>query len=291
MAATDLATLVRRTRRFVGDYRDIDTITASCSSSATSITVADTSAYSIGEKIEIEYETMIVRARASGTGLTVARGAYDSTAATHASGVSVLRPVDFTFAEYVDALNAAIDSCFPLLYRPVVDESLTAVSGSYEYTVPNMPEADEGVSVPIPFISRVYVRVTGDVPFRKLHNNWRVIRGTTPKLVFRSDINDGTVRIEGFGPFPHLSAPTETLHALFPKRAERPVLIEYAGQWLLASGEARRVRGDTSVTDSREQANRTGSSMAAAGGIYQRASQALLQLAMPPMPKSVVGTV
>jgi hypothetical protein len=291
MAGTDLGTLVRRTRRFVGDYRDIDTITASCSSTANSITVTDTTSYNLGEKIEIDYETMIVRARASATSLTVARGAYDSTAATHSSGASVLKPVDFTFSEYVDALNAALDMTFPLLYRPVVDESLTAVSGTYEYTIPNMPETDESVAVPIPYISQVFLRMTGDVPFRREYKNWNVLRGSTPKLVFRSGINEGTIRIEGFGPFPHLSAPTDTLHALFPKRAERPVLVEFASQWLLASGEARRVRGDTGVTDAREQANRTGSSMAAAGGIYQRASQALLNLAMPPMPKSVVGTV
>src|SRR4051812_5161828 len=136
--ATDLATLVRRTRRFVGDYRDVDTITASCSSNATSITVADTTQYSIGEKIEIDYETMIVRARASATSLTVDRAARDATAATHSSGASVLRPVDFTFSEYRDALNAGIDSCFPLIYQPVEQEYSGVTDDTYEYVLPNL---------------------------------------------------------------------------------------------------------------------------------------------------------
>jgi hypothetical protein len=286
---TDLGTLVRRTRRFVGDYRDLDTITASVSSSATSLNVADNTLYALGEKIELDYETMIVRARVSTNQLTVARGMFDSTAATHVSGASVLRPVDFTFSEYRDALNAAIDACFPLLYRPVIDESLSAVASTYEYAIPNMPESDEGDTVPIPYLSGVSIQGTGETAFLP-KRDWRVIRGSSPKLVFRSDTWPGKIRLEGFGPFPHLSAVTDTLHALFPKRAERLVLIEYAGQWLLASGEARRVRGDTGVTDAREQANRTGASMAAAGAIYQRAAQALLNLAMPPMPKPLVRT-
>jgi hypothetical protein len=288
MAGTTLGSLVKRTRRFMGDYRTADTITASTTSVATSLTVLDTTKYAVGQTIEVDYETMLVTALTDATHLAVSRGVYDSTAATHASGAGVLKP-NFTFSEYVDALNAALDITFPFFYRPVVDESLTATAGVYEYTIPNLPDADEGVSSPIPYITRVSVRMTGDIPFFQ-QRVFKIIRGSTPKLVFRTQANDGVIRLEGFGPFPHLAAPTDTLHDLFPKRAERPVLVEYAAQMLLASGEARRVRVAAGVVDTREQANQTGSSMSASTGVYQRALQALQQLAMPPMPKPLVRT-
>jgi hypothetical protein len=288
MAAATLATLVNRTRRFVGDIPDLDTITASCTSSATSISVADTTKYTVGQKIELDYETMLVRALASGTSLTVSRGMFDSTAATHASGASVLRPPNFLFADYRDALNSALDACFPLLYREVIDESLSALAGTYEYTIPNMPGTYDGDTIVIPYISKVWIRDTGSVPYRRVRN-WHILRGTTPKLVFRGDPVPGTIRLRGFGPFPYLSATADTLDALFPKRAER-LLTTFAAQQLLAAGEARRVRSDTGVTDTREQANRTGSSMAASSSLYQRFQISLANLAMPPVQKENVPT-
>lgn len=280
--ATTLATLVDRTRRFMRDDPDLDQLTASCTSAASTLTVADTTKYAIGERIEVDYETIIVRALTNATTLTVTRGTRGSTASTHVNSSSVLKSPSFTFSDYVDALNMAIDATFPLLYKEVVDETLTTSSGTYEYTIPSL----DGTA--IPYISEVKYKYAADFKYYP-RSDWRVMRGSTPKLAFAFDMSPATLRIRGFGRFPHLVASTDALDTQFPGRAEN-LLTMYAANWLLMSGESARVRYDSMAVDAREQATRPGSSMQAATGMLQRFQMELAHLAMPPLPRHITPT-
>lgn len=277
-------TLIQRTRRFMGDWPDIDTLTVSLSSSGTTAVVADTSLYAKNWTLQFETEGVIVRtAPSSGTSLTVSRAAFGTTSASHASSTPILVRPAFIDQEYLDALNAGILSAFPFLYRPVIDESLTADSTTYEYTVPNMPGTYDGASIPIPRIYKVEVLDSGDTVWRE-KRDWEIHRGATPKLKFRRS-EDGTIRILGYGPFPPLSGFTDSLDTLFPVAGVH-ALTEYAASCLTESGEARRVRVDTGSLDQREQANRVGSSAAISRDLYQRFFLKIQNL-MPPMPVHV----
>src|SRR5690242_5848990 len=96
-------------------WPDQDSLTASCTSAATTITVADTTLYYVNEPLEIESENLIVRALTSGTVLTVERATYGSSAASHASGTDVLLRPRFLQLEIIDAINNGIDACWPYL--------------------------------------------------------------------------------------------------------------------------------------------------------------------------------
>lgn len=266
----------------MGDWPLLDQLTVSLSSNATSITVADSALYSGNWLLQIDDETLLTRsAPSSGTTVTVFRGHLGTTAASHANSSSILVKPAFADVEYLDALNAGLEASFPLLYQRVQDESLTAAPDDWEYNIPDLN------SVPIPYISKVWVKTDGDLIFRE-KRDWHVIRGATPILVFDRG-EDGTVRIDGFGPFPSLTSSSSTLSDQWPANADT-FLTTYAAQWLLSSGEGRRVRHDVGPHDARENANRTGSSMAAANHLFNRAQNILARVAMAPMPKHVRPT-
>jgi hypothetical protein len=250
--ATAASTLISRCRRFMGDYGTTDTLSISLSSSATSMTVADSTLYSPRWNVQIDNELMYVKSLPSSTVVGLGRGHMGTTAATHVVSSTITIQPGFADVEYLDALNAGIEASFPFLYQRVQDESLTSASQDWEYTIPSLNDA------PIPYISKVWVKETGDT-------------------------------VDGFGPFPSLTSSASTLSAQWPANAE-DFLVSYACQRLLASGEARRVRVDTGAIDQREQANRTGSSMSAANALYSRANAILSRCAMPPMPKHVRPT-
>lgn len=281
--ATTAVTLIQRTRRFLGDWPENDASTASISSNGTSLTVTDTTQYSPGWLIQVDTEAMYVSALASATALTVRRGVRGTTAASHVTASTVVVRPHFFDIEYLDALNSAINACFPMLYQPVVDETTVTAAGTYEYTIPNLN------SVPIPYISKVFYKETGDLTYREF-KSWEVERGSTPKIKMRRDVPTGLLRVYGFGPLPPLSATTDSLNTLFPVMAE-DALVFFAAQYLLSSGEARRVREDTGARDDRESANRTGSSMAASREMLTRFYNRLQQCAMPPMPKNVKSVI
>lgn len=285
--ATSLTTLVQRTRRFMGDWPEEDVLTASLSSSASSITVADGTLYAGRSLIEIDSEVLYVTANGSGTSASVRRGLRGSSAASHASSSTVLIRPAFTQLEVIDALNAALEAAFPWVYRQVIDTTLSGSSGVYEYSVPDMT-GFTGYS--IPYISTIELKSTGDSAYRKAHA-WEIIRGATPKIKFRRAL-DGTetIRINGYGPLPRLASLSDTLPAQFPPPAEF-ALIEYAGSYLMASGEARRVRVDRGNIDNREQANQVGSSMRGADALLRRFYARLAQAGMPPMPKHVKSVI
>ena len=253
------------------------------SSSTTTLTVADSTLYTKNWIVQVDTEAMQVRATPTATTVTVFRGARGSTAATHASGATVLIKPAFIDIEYLDALNAGINATFPWIYQPVVDESITTDPSTYEYEIPDLN------SVPIPYLSRLQFQESSDLAFRDF-DAWTVLRGATPKIKLRRPLPDGTLRIYGFGPIPQLSGTSDSLSALYPAHAE-DALVMFAGQYLLASGEARRVRDDIGIRDDRENANRTGSSISASNLILQRFQRRLMDAGLPPMPKHITSVL
>lgn len=284
--STAASTLIERTRRYVRDWPDQDTITASLSSSVTSAAVADGTRYAANWTIQIDDEAVVVSAAGSGTTVPIRRGRYGTTAATHTSGSAVLIRPAFTNLEILDALNAALDATFPLLYRPVASEWTGITSTDYEYAIPTMTT----LSLPIPYLSKIEYQETADDAFREVRS-WNVVRGDTPLVKFRRTLpGGGTLRFSGFGPFAQLTSTASTLDSFYPASAES-LLVEYAAQHLLMSGEAGRVRQDTGARDDRESATRTGSSMNTANAIWQRWQRKLSMQAMPPLPPHVVSVI
>lgn len=279
--ATTATTLVQRCRRFLQDWGETsDFLTASCSSSITTLTVADATLFTENWIIQIEDECMRVRSGV-GTTLTVQRAFRGTTGVTHATGLEIVVRPHFINLEYLDALNSGINACYPWLYQPVIDDTITSVTGTYEYTIPNLN------SVPIQMLTEVWMKDTGDPTFRPVRA-WDVNRGTTPKLRLPFDPNAGTIRLIGFSALPPLSGLSDSLSALFPVGAE-DALTYYASQHLLASGEARRVREDTGLRDDREAALRPGSAKSIADAVYSRFVNRLVSSAMPPMPRQAVS--
>jgi hypothetical protein len=268
----------------MGDYGITDTLSVSLSSSATSMTVADSSIYSPRWNVQIDNELMYVKSLPSATVVGLSRGHMGTTAATHVVSSQITIQPAFANVEYLDAINAGLEASFPALYKPVAQEYTGLAAETYEYELPDMT----GLSIPIPYVYRLEIKDSGDTVFGTVRN-WDVIRSATPILKFgRALVGGGTLRVLGFGPFAPLGA-SDSLDAFFPANAE-DFLVEYACQRLLASGEARRVRQDVGMPDSRENATRTGSGMAASNALYSRANNLLSRAAMAPMPKHVKAT-
>lgn len=279
---TTAGTLIDRTRRYVRDQPDFDTITASLSSGATSVTVADTTLYAKRWPIELDYETMVVRSIDSGTSMTVERAAFGSTAATHASGTKLLIKPSFFAAEIFDALNQAKMATWPYFYREVSDTSITTTDSTYEYTVPNVSGTYNGQTIQIPWVFKVEAKYSGDLTYREL-TRWWIVNGATRSLKFRSAEPGGaTLRLTGYAPFPEFADTTTVLDAQFPPLGEY-WLHRYAAAQLLTSGEAGRARYDSGSVDTREQAMRPGTSMNAAIQMTRVLQMELLQLAMQPI--------
>lgn len=286
--ATTVAEAINRTRRLLRDFGATqDALTASVTSSSTTLTVADasTATYTANWAIEVDNETMLV-VSGSGTSLTVRRGYAGSTAASHASGATVLiRPAWYS-AEIVDGINEGIHACYPLIYKAYSDTSLTTTLNTYEYTVPTMPSDS---TVYLPFISRISLLENGDYAYRD-RTDWDVVRSSTPKIRFRrQQPQSATIRVEGYGPFPDVAL-GGSFDAQWPRQADMLPSLFSASQ-LLVSGEAGRLRFDQGVRDDREQSVRVGASVQAGTALENRFRRLLDQAAMPPMPPHVVSSV
>ena len=284
--STSAATLIQRTRRLLRDWPEEDVTTASISSVGTTLTIGDGTIYPKSTFLELDQEVLYTTAAGSGTTVAVRRGLRGSTAASHASGASILINPSFYSIEILDALNQALDACYPLIYRPVATEYTGVSDTIYEYTLPTM----SGISVAIPSVYRIDVQESGDLAFRNIRA-WEVIRSEAPFIKFRRPPTAGsTVRVYGYGPFTHLSAISDTLDTYFPVNAEF-LLSDFAAAQLLASGEAFRVRSNKGVVDARENANATGSSLRAAENFRNRFYAQLQNAAMPPMRRHVPSVI
>ncbi len=274
---TTATTLVQRVRRFIGDWPELDTTSASIAAGGTSLQVADTTKYAVNWNIQLDQEMLRVTALTDSTHLAVARGAQGTTATTHVTSSTVLIKPAFSDLQILDSLNAGINATWPFFYKSVLDTSLTADGSTYEYTVP----------AGLLYLSKVECKESGS-PYYYRISTWTVKRGATATLQFATPPIQGTIRCYGYGPFAQLAF-ADSLDAQWPAYGDDP-LVEYAAQRLLMSGEALRVRQDTGARDDRESANRTGSSGAAAGQILQRFLQRMQQQPMPPMPRHLVRT-
>lgn len=286
--STAASTLIARTRRLLQDYPEEDVLSASVASTATSLTVADGTLYTSGWLLEIDQEVLYCNGTPAegSTTVNVRRGLRSSTAASHASSATVLIQPRFFSIQILDALNEAMDACFPLLYRPVSSEYTGIEDTTYEYTLPQM----SGLAVAIPYITGIEVQESGDTAFRKI-NAFEIRRSESPFIKFRRPLTAGsTIRISGYGPFTHLASVTDTLDTYFPQHAEY-LLPLFAASQLLASGEAYRVRNALGVVDSRENANAVGASLKAAESLRNRFYTQLSQAAMPPQRKHVLSII
>lgn len=287
--AVSAASLVQNVRRFVHDWPDQDAITlALTDTTGTTVTVADSTRYVVNTLFEIDQETMIVRAQPTGTTVTVKRGAYGSTAATHLIGADVLIRPEFLTGDILDGLNGALQATYPMIYKDVLDTSLTIASTTWEYTVPNMPGTYSGDTIPIPRLHTIDLLVapTSGVPYQPLRS-WSIRRGAVPILKLRNlEYPGSTLRLQGYGPFPDLAS-ADSLDPLFPRNAVQ-LLSEMAGSRLMASSEVARLRNDGGAREDREASWRPGSSMAAAQQLEARFLRRLQQVAMSPMRSHVV---
>lgn len=269
------------------DVPNFDVLTAALTdTTGTTVTVADTTIYAPRWFIEIDYETMVVRAKPTGTTLTVARGANGSTAATHSNGTAVLIRPAFTSQEILEALNQSLAEMYPLVYKPFYDTTITTTDSTYEYTIPNAPDTYEGNSWPMPWLYKVEAKYAGDLTYREL-TRWWIERGNPKLLKFRSAEPAGaTLRLSGITPFPPFASTSTVLDSMFPPQAV-PILPMYAAAYLLMTGEAARDRYDTGSIDRREEAQRTGASLQTGTMLWQRAQAALMRAAMPPIPRKL----
>lgn len=282
--ATTAQTQINRIRTLLRDWPLVDVLTAAITTAGqTTATVADATIYGTNWVVQIDQEAMIVGSAVTSTVAWRQRGARGTTAATHLNGAQVLLRPGFLDSEILDAFNTGIDACYPYIYQEVVDTSLTVTSTAYEYTVPQVNAAY------IPRIWKIETQTPGDTAYRKVED-WRIVRGATPKIKFREIPYPGaTLRVTGYAPFAHLAA-GDSMSAQWPGTADfLPGL--YAASQLLASGEAGRVRQSSGAVDTREQANRTGSSSAAGRDLYQRFKDQLLNGGhLPPIQGHIVTT-
>lgn len=281
--ATPAATLIQRTRRFLGDWPESDSTGASITSSGTSLQIPDSTVFAPYTWIQVDTEIMQVRARPDATHLTVFRAARGSTGVSHASGATILNSPRFFDTDYLDALNSGVNAAFPLIFAPKIDESITTTDATYEYNIPNGADGN-----PMRAIASLEYKEAADLAFRSF-SAWDVRRGaTTPFLKLRRPLpGNGTLRVIGFGPVPPMASLAANLDSSFPTQAE-DYLTLYAAQYLTAAGEAWRVRQDTGPNDDREAANRPGSSISLSNQLFTRARQRLMDSALPPMPKHAV---
>jgi len=275
--ATSATTLVQRVRRFLGDWPELDTASASISAGGTSLTVATdaTTRYAQNWLIQVDQEMMRVSAVAATT-LTVVRGARGTTAASHASGSTILVRPGFSDQDILDSVNAGIDATFPFFYKPILDTSLTADGSSYEYTVPT------GLT----WLSKVEIKESGS-PYYYRIDGWTVKRAASPVLQFATPPIQGMIRCHGFGPLPQLTGFSDSLDTLWPAWGDDP-LVEYAAQRLLMSSESQRVRLNAGPQDDAQAPPRQGVTASVAGQLLQRFQMRMAQHPMPPLPRHIV---
>jgi hypothetical protein len=280
---TSVSTLIQRTRRFLRDWPEEDVLTASLASNGTTITVADGLLYADNWLLEIDQETLFVNGNGSGTSATVRRAVRGSTAASHVTASTVLIRPTWTYLELLDGINFAKDECYPRIYLPVLDTSLTAAANTFEYTVPNMPGTYSGDTIPIPYLSKIEVKPTGETEYVPVRG-WSIRRGATPKIQFSADLAPGTFRVHGFGPYPDL-ATGDSLSAVWPRNADKLLPVGAAAH-LLASRESDRASGRGMQDDVSEWAKLqgAGAALSASDRLWGRFQRQLLAAAMPPMP-------
>ena len=113
--------LVQRCRDILGDRPFTDSSTTT--TTGTTITVADSSLYSVGTIVEwqtgaVGFEQMLVTAIPTSTTLTVVRGYAGTTAETHTSGDEIVRDPLFTGRNIQQSITQVILDSWPYIWKP-----------------------------------------------------------------------------------------------------------------------------------------------------------------------------
>ena len=113
--------LVQRCRDILGDRPFTDSSTTT--TTGTTITVADSSLYSVGAIVEwqtgaVGFEQMLVTAIPTSTTLTVVRGYAGTTAETHTSGDEIVRDPLFTGRTIQQSITQVILDSWPYIWKP-----------------------------------------------------------------------------------------------------------------------------------------------------------------------------
>lgn len=132
--AVSQATLILRVRRLLDDNSFSDLDTAGVAPGGTSVTVADSSKYEIGDFIEWQDDgdVALVTALPDGTHLTVRRSQKGTTASTHAASTVILKNPHFYYNDIADQINRVIKSLWPYAWKGV---SLSAITPAPTTTV------------------------------------------------------------------------------------------------------------------------------------------------------------
>jgi hypothetical protein len=202
--------------------------------------------------IEVGTEAMRVTAVA-GDVVTVRRGAYGTTATTHASGdVIFIQPL-FFFIDIQEVVNECITQLFPWFYIKVMDDTTVDFAATdIDYNLPTaITVADQ--------LAQVWQQ-NSDLLTYSIVRNWTVDDNASPAVLWL-DSNPGktsNVRLIYEKPFTQLVA-AATVTDLPPRALELPKYFSVAR--LLPSKEARRARfdrlGSRGEQATREKANLT----------------------------------
>jgi hypothetical protein len=127
------ATIVSRARHILNDNPFVETARTVAAAGTTSVTVADSTLYDVGDILEWQDDgdQMLVTAVPNATTLTVARGINGTTAAAHSSITLAKNPV-FQYIQITDAIAACMTDLYPHVYRQV-DVTLTPLTNGNNY--------------------------------------------------------------------------------------------------------------------------------------------------------------
>lgn len=142
------ATLVSRIRRELNDVPWFDAAAAAVTTAGqTTLTVADTTLYAVGDVIEFQDdgEQVLVQALFSATVLTIARGHNGTTPSTHLISTQLAKGPLFQYKQIEFAVEASLQSLWPSVYH-VASEAITPVAGTKWYANATTPAGIDLIS-------------------------------------------------------------------------------------------------------------------------------------------------
>jgi hypothetical protein len=279
--STAVSTLVDEIRDRLGDYGEGTTALSAAvtSTSATTMTLDDTTVLHVGDWLLIDNEIVeVVEVDTT----TVRRGARGSTAATHSNGAVVRVNPRVGNHTILSALNAAQAAAYPSLYELVEDTTTVVVTDQYSYDVPS--------SGSVYVMDRVFrVEIESEnlddvyIPLR----NWDLDDKHTVRIY---DINawsaGQSIKFVGIKPFDSMTL-SGNLDSAFPDTDDNAIeyLLLNAQGRLLITVQTRLAARDSFVgmTDSFQAAQPYMS--LSVGTQLIKESKALLKQARMPLPK------
>ncbi|MCK9629959.1 MAG: hypothetical protein M0R37_15385 [Bacteroidales bacterium] len=146
----------------------------------------------------------------------------------------------FSLDDIRTAINLGVDRLFPYFYVNDLDTSLSTVTGTYEYTVPDC-ETVTGVE---------WRSSSTDNWMPLMRRRFELVRdGTTRYLKFRDNPSAGSLRLRLVKRAAHFTSDSDTLTDLgLPDRCQSAI-IAYAALWLLDERILSRVQSDAAIAN------------------------------------------